>query len=120
MRKRIVALLLAIAAVSIVVPCTTIAYADDADIQQQSLEPGSNIYLNGKTGDDANDGSETAPVKTFAQAKKLMEQYGSDIIYISGTVTIDGSNESWDLAGKTLMRDGDFTGELVHLQGGAL
>lgn len=77
------------------------------------------VYLNGATGSDDNPGTEDEPVKTFTKAKEVMENYGSDIIWVTGTVTLSGTSETWDLSGKTIMRDVAFRGELVHLTNGA-
>ena len=41
-----------------------------------------------------------------------MNQYGSDIIWVTGTLQVSGTNEQWDLDGKSLMRDASFCGEL--------
>ena len=85
----------------------------------ESLEPGDNVYVNGETGDDSNPGTEAQPVKTFAKAKELMEKYGSDIIWVSGALDLSGTTETWDLDGKMMMREAEYTGELVHLSDGA-
>lgn len=95
---------------------------DDSEEQggtPQSLSQGDSIYVNGTSGDDSNDGSEESPVKSFARAKDLMNQYGSDIIWVTGTLQVSGSDEMWDLGGKLLMRDSLFRGELVHVSNGA-
>ena len=84
-----------------------------------ALSQGDSIYVDGANGDDSNDGSEESPVKSFSRAKELMNQYGSDIIWVTGTLQVSGTNEQWDLGGKSLMRDVSFRGELVHLSDGA-
>lgn len=90
-----------------------------AENSLQTLSPGDSIYVDGKNGDDGNEGTEESPVKSFARAKELMNQYGSDIIWVTGTLQVSGSDEAWDLDGKSLMRDSLFRGELVHVSGGA-
>ena len=79
------------------------------------LAPGDNVYVNGKTGDDSNPGTEEAPVKTFAKAKELMVQYDSDIIWVTGALQVNGTTETWDLGGKMIMRDGLYNGDLVQV-----
>ena len=79
------------------------------------LEYGDNVWVNGKTGDDSNPGMEDAPVKTFAKAKELMNQYNSDIIWVTGALQVSGTTETWDLDGKTIMRDGLYNGDLVQV-----
>ena len=48
-----------------------------------------------------------------------MNQYDSDIIWVTGTLQVSGTDETWDLGGKSLMRDVLFQGELVHVSDGA-
>ena len=79
------------------------------------LGPGDNVYVNGKTGDDANPGTEDEPVKTFARAKELMDELGSDIIWVTGALQVNGTTETWDLGGKMIMRDGLYNGDLVQV-----
>lgn len=79
------------------------------------LEPGDNVYVNGKTGDDNNPGTEAEPVKTFARAKELMEELNSDIIWVTGALQVDGTTETWNLGGKMVMRDGAYNGDLVQV-----
>ena len=85
----------------------------------KALSEGDPIYVNGSAGDDSNPGTATKPVKTFAKAKELMEKYHSEIIWVSGALDLMGTTETWDLGGKTMMREGEFTGELVRLSNGA-
>ncbi len=80
-----------------------------------SLQPGDNVWVNGKSGDDSNPGTENYPVKTFARAKELMDELGSDIIWVTGALQVSGTTETWDLNGKTIMRDGGYHGELVRV-----
>ena len=87
--------------------------------EQEALESGDNVYVDGSKGNDANPGTEDAPVKTFARAKQLMDEHASDIVWVTGTLQVSGTVESWDLGGKTLMRESGFTGELVHVSNGA-
>ena len=94
--------------------------AEQADAGERStLEPGDSVYVDGAKGSDDNPGTEDAPVMTFARAKQLMDEFDSDIIYVTGTLQVSGTTETWDLGGKTIMRDGAFTGELVHVSNGA-
>lgn len=72
------------------------------------------VYVNGSTGSDANAGTEDAPVKTFARARELLTSSGGDTIYVSGALTVSGT-ETWDLGGKTLARSSGYQGELVHV-----
>ena len=84
------------------------------------------VYLNGVSGKDINDGSSTdMAVKTFARAKELLAKNG--IIYITGPVTVTGT-ERWSLEGygdAKVMRYGDtgnpegFTSDMVKLESGA-
>lgn len=80
-----------------------------------ALAHGDNVYVNGKTGDDANPGTEEAPVKTFARAKQLMDELDSDIIWVTGALQVNGTAETWDLGGKMIMRDGLYNGDLVQV-----
>ena len=77
------------------------------------------IYLNGKTGDDENDGmSEGTAVKTFEKAKELA---GADLdietIYINGTVDISGE-VSLDGTNAILMRSPGFRDYLLRVKQG--
>ena len=91
------------------------AAASDGVIEPASLEVGDSIYVNGQTGNDANSGTEEEPVKTFFRAKELMEQWQSDIIWVTGALEVSGTTETWDLGGKMIMRDGLYNGELVRV-----
>ena len=82
----------------------------------ESLQPGDNVWVNGKTGDDANPGTESYPVKTFTRAKELMEQCDSKIIWVTGALQVSGTTETWDLDGKMVMRDGEYRGALVEVK----
>jgi LPXTG-motif cell wall-anchored protein len=73
------------------------------------------IYVNGSTGNDANAGTEAAPVKTFAKAKELLEASGGEAIYVSGALQVSGDAGTWELGGKTLARGDGYHGELIKL-----
>lgn len=105
--------------------------ADDGEDSQlgaeqatpQSEGTSKEVYLNGVSGNDINDGSSTdTAVKTFARAKELLAKDG--IIYITGPVTVTGT-ETWSLEGygdAKVMRYGDtdnpegFTSDMVKLE----
>jgi hypothetical protein len=82
----------------------TPAVAATFKLEKLFVEPGSlaTVYLNGASGDDANDGArELAPVKTFAAAKELLDPAADGAtIYVTGTVKTSGE-ETWSLAGFT-------------------
>lgn len=79
------------------------------------------IYVNGDSGDDANPGTESAPVKTFARAKQLLESSGGDIIYVTSALRVTDDAGTWELGGKTLARGNDYHGDLIGvLRGGVL
>lgn len=64
------------------------------------------IYLSQSDGDDGNTGLDREnAVKTFEQAKSLMEENSFEHVYLCGNYVIDGTEE-WDLDGKTLNRYG--------------
>lgn len=44
-----------------------------------------------------------------------MEQYNSDIIWVTGALEVNGTAETWDLGGKMIMRDGLYNGDLVRV-----
>lgn len=108
--------------------------ADDGEDSQlgaeqatpQSEGTSKEVYLNGVSGYNINDGSSTdKAVKTFARAKELLAEDG--IIYITGPVTVTGT-ETWSLEGygdAKVMRYGDtdnpegFTSDMVKLESGA-
>ncbi|HHT23901.1 MAG TPA: Cna B-type domain-containing protein [Clostridiaceae bacterium] len=75
------------------------------------------VYLNGTTGNDADGGTQSAPVKTLERALGLVAQNGT--IYVSGTVTVNGT-ESWsiDVPGVKMQRAAGFTGPLVSVASG--
>ncbi len=77
------------------------------------------IYLNGETGDDANDGSsDAAAVKTFQRAKALLAESKNPVILISGMVTIT-EDTTWsmaDLPGGMVARAPQYTKKLVTVQ----
>ena len=81
---------------------------------------GKSIYLNGKTGDDANDGSAAdKAVKTFSKAKELAEKDQSiSTIYVTGTVQISDT-EDLDLSGTkaVVKRDSGFKDYLFDVAG---
>jgi hypothetical protein len=83
-------------------------------------EVSAEIYLNGVSGNDANDGSakETA-VKTFARAKELATAYQSvTSIYITGTVQITGEI-SLEGTNAVLKREASTNGYLLQVASGA-
>ena len=106
LKKLVIALFLVVAATFAVFP--QVSYADE-------LQPGDSVWVNGKTGDDANPGTENEPVKTFKRAKELMDKLDSDIIWVTGTLEVNGTTETWDLGGKMIMRDGLYNGDLVRV-----
>jgi|GEM_PF-6410047 LPXTG-site transpeptidase (sortase) family protein len=77
------------------------------------------IYLNGVTGNDANDGTTQATaVRTFAKAKELATTFqGINTIYITGTVPVSGETS---LAGTNaiLKREASFIGFLLNVGSG--
>lgn len=79
---------------------------------------GDNVWVNGKTGDDSNSGTEVSPVKTFEKAKELLTANNADIIWVSGTIEINGTNKTWYLGGKSIMREVTYTGDLVRITNG--
>lgn len=85
-------------------------------LADESLQPGDNVWVNGKTGDDANPGTESYPVKTFARAKELVERCDSEIVWVAGALQVSGTAETWDLDGKALMRDDGYHGALVEVK----
>ncbi|MFQ7738603.1 MAG: Cna B-type domain-containing protein, partial [Emergencia timonensis] len=78
------------------------------------------VYLNGKSGDDKNEGlSLETPVKSFQRAKEVLDANAQlSIIYVTGTVEIR-SDAIWSLDG-TLQRYPGFTGNLVGISSGTL
>ena len=74
------------------------------------------IYLSQSDGNDGNTGLDREnAVKTFEQAKSLMEENSFDHVYLCGNYVIDGTEE-WDLDGKTLNRYG-FISYMIDLKG---
>ena len=94
--------------VAVAMACPFVATAGE-------LQHGDNVYVNGRTGDDANPGTEDEPVKTFGRAKQLMDELDSDIIWVTGALEVNGTTETWDLGDKMIMRDGLYNGELVRV-----
>ncbi len=88
---------------------------DSATIKPESLEPGSAVYVNGESGSDDNDGTESSPVRTFAKAKELLESTGGDTIYVSGALSPETAGETWTLDGKTLKRAAGYHGNLIEV-----
>ncbi|MEG0265043.1 MAG: hypothetical protein RR641_03625, partial [Erysipelotrichaceae bacterium] len=79
------------------------------------------VFLNGKTGLDTNDGATSAQaVKTFEKAKDLLAENGT--IWINGEVEID-SDQTLTLTGKgttpSVKRVGGYKGALFVVNGGA-
>lgn len=78
------------------------------------------IYLNGISGDDSNDGStrETA-VKTFEKARQLAASYPNvNTIYVTGTVTVSG-DISLEGTNAVLKRYSSFNGYLLKVAAGS-
>jgi hypothetical protein len=73
------------------------------------------VYVNGSTGSDDNTGTKDEPVKTFQKAKELLESQHADAIYVTGALTVSTDSETWDLDGKSLVRDPDYHGTLVKI-----
>jgi hypothetical protein len=64
------------------------------------------VFLNGVSGDDGNNGlSKATPVKTFAQARTILEAPGTLLrnIYVTDTVTVSG-NDTWVLGNPNVDR----------------
>lgn len=77
----------------------------------------STVYLNGQSGNDGNSGTSSAPVKTFGKALELLADEG--VIYISGTVTVSGT-QTWSLGeGQRIERASSFTDALVKVPSGS-
>ncbi|MDO5713689.1 MAG: Cna B-type domain-containing protein, partial [Tissierellia bacterium] len=103
------------------VPAEDVAEAETASVPKQLrnipvTRSTTSIWLNGQTGDDANDGLKTeTAVRTFARAKALATE-NPDIttIYINGTVDIAGDIS---LAGTTahLERAPGYDGYLLRI-----
>ena len=80
-------------------------------------KPSAAIHLDGAAGNDDNDGltKETA-VKTFAQAKALVEGNSTiKTIYVHGTVTIAGDVSLADRADVVVRRGENFAGDLFKV-----
>lgn len=79
------------------------------------------IYLDGKSGNDSNNGTAAGrAVKTIEKAMSLVKDGGT--IYISGTVTVTDRQE-WDVDSKVTIqrysdRNGSFTGPLITVSDG--
>ncbi len=98
----------------------------DSDSEEEEEEEDaahnlSEVYLNGSTGSDSNDGATSSTaVKTFAMAKSLLAKDGT--IYITGVVTVSGS-ESWSLDeetygdAKVVRASGYTSGSLITVTG---
>lgn len=91
------------------------------------------VFVDGVNGSDSNSGTRDNPVKTFSQAKKILEQLTNDYnagvltkapegIYVLNTITVSAS-EQWNFEdsmndlGMKLMREPTFTGTLVNVSG---
>jgi len=92
---------------------------EDPDIALRGPANRAAIYVNGSSGNDANPGTEAAPVKTFAKAKELLEASGGDVIYVLGALQVSGDAGTWELGGKTLARGNGYHGELINVAQGA-
>lgn len=82
-------------------------------------ETGKVLYLDGASGDDANDAtSKGKAVKTFARAKELATA-NQDILYINVIGTVNASGEmSLEGTKAMLRRDADFAGYLLQVVDG--
>ncbi|MGN0034350.1 MAG: hypothetical protein ACI364_01295 [Coriobacteriales bacterium] len=60
-------------------------------------------------------------MQTFEKARELLEASGGEHIYVPGALLLSGADtsETWDLGGKSLVRDSAYHGELVSLDNGA-
>jgi predicted outer membrane repeat protein len=78
------------------------------------------VFLNGTDGNDDNTGlSVDAPVRTFAQAKQILDMYPKlDTVYVTGQITTD-ENAAYDLDGRKLIRYPEYKGVLIELINGA-
>ena len=106
----------------------TFEYVDNSDITGRYTDgkvflhkQGSNVYLDGKNGDDSNDGlSESTPVKTFQKAKEVfVSGSGYEGIIVTGTITVsDKETFSLKKDGKTysLMRGDNFKDSLIKVE----
>lgn len=82
----------------------------------RNTELSSEVYLNGASGDDLNDGlTKNTAVKTFEKAKELLAVDGT--IYICGEVKVSGQT-TWSLAGKgtaKIVRESGYRGLAAYL-----
>ena len=73
------------------------------------------VFIDGVNGSDDGDGSRQAPVKTFAEAKEILEANGAEVIYVIGKVTVN-SEEEWSLPeGTRVERERDYKGICVEV-----
>lgn len=83
---------------------------------QGTAEAVGEIYLDGKAGNDDNDGKSTATaVKTFAKAKELASN--STKIIVTGTTAIEGDINLSDLSAEVVRAD-NFNGYLFEVPSG--
>ncbi len=95
------------------------AEEEPAEEDLLDVDAGQNVWVNGSTGSDSNNGTEASPVKTFELAKELLNGNGGDTIFVTGAITLNGTSATWSLGGKTLARGNNYHGTLVSLTNGA-
>lgn len=93
-------------------PLVDIKYQDGKLVLCKEILSG--IFIDGVNGNDTYSGSYESPVKTFAEARKLLMSSDSDTIYVLDQITVDGS-ETWALDGGKISRYPTYKGTLVHI-----
>ncbi len=75
------------------------------------------VYINGVSGNDANAGTQNAPVKTLNRALELVAENGT--IYVSETMTVN-TEQNWSITvpGVKVQRATGFTGPLLTVANG--
>ena len=90
---------------------------DDVDPSTSPQAP-SDLYLNGESGNDENDGSSTElAVRTFEKAKQIAREKGIQNIYVAGTTSIEGEINLAETKAK-LLRHKDFNNYLLKVESG--
>ncbi len=90
---------------------------DDVDPSTYPQAP-SDLYLNGESGNDENDGSSTElAVRTFEKAKQIAREKGIQNIYVAGTTSIEGEINLAETKAK-LLRHKDFNNYLLKVESG--
>ena len=98
-----------------------VKFDEEGNVQAQNAVI-TGIFLNGQSGNDANDGlSLNKAVRTFARAKQVLKaNSGVNVIYITGAVSVLDT-QSWSLAdageGASLLRHPSYKGSLVSVSG---